>query len=55
MNEKDLPRLTQALGHLYKALYILCKIEGTLKITNILADGTNKLERRINELEYGDE
>lgn len=53
MTEKDLPRLIDALNDLYRALNTLCEIEGTLTITKPLADGTNELERRINELDDG--
>lgn len=55
MNERDLPRLNDALSDLYRALNTLCEIQGTLEITNVLADGTNALERRISELEYDEE
>ena len=53
MTKNDLPRLNDALNDLYRALNTLCEIEGTLEITNVLADGTNALERRVIELEYG--
>lgn len=55
MTSKDLPRLNEALDQLYLALNILCEIEGTLAITNVLADGTNALERRIIELDYDEQ
>jgi hypothetical protein len=47
MTEKDLPRLNETLDKLYEAIAILCEIDGTLEITNVLADGTNALERRV--------
>ena len=50
---EDLPRLNDALNDLYRAINTLCEIEGTLEITNVLADGINALERRVIELEYG--
>ena len=55
MNEKDLPRLHDALTDLYRAIHTLCEIEGTLEITNVLVDGTSALEQRIIALEYGAE
>jgi hypothetical protein len=54
MKRQDLPLLNEALDKLYEALNILCEINGTIKITRDIADGTNILEREINYLEEGD-
>ena len=54
MNRKDLPLLNEALDNLYKALNILCEIEGTVKMTRDIAEGTNLLEREIIYLEEGE-
>lgn len=54
MNRRDLPLLNEALDKLYEALNILSEIDGTVKITKPIADGTNILEREIFHLEEGD-
>jgi hypothetical protein len=51
MSPKDLPLLNLALDRLYEALNILAEIDGTIRITKDIANGTNELERRIVEME----
>lgn len=51
MTNRDLPLLNIALDKLYEALNILSEIDGTIKITTPIADGTNELERRIFQME----
>ena len=55
MSPKDLPLLNLALDRLYEALNILSEIDGTIRITKDIANGTNELERRIVEMEEPDD
>ena len=54
MKRNDLPLLNEALDKLYEALNILSEVEGTIRITKPIADGTNSLEREIFRLEDGE-